>query len=159
MCTAAIEASGPGDVLVVEHHDRSDCAGWGGILSRAAKAVGIAGTIVDGLARDVDEAREVDYPVFARGVTPRTARGRIVETAWNVPIEVGDVHVEPGDLVIADGSGIVFVPARRAEDVLDAAEAIAAKEAAMARAVADGKAVSAVMGGDYERMLEEDKNG
>ena len=66
LCTAAVEAAQAGDVIVVEHHSRDDCAGWGGILSTAAKAKGVAGTIVDGLARDIDESRERGYPVFAR---------------------------------------------------------------------------------------------
>lgn len=159
LCTAAIESASPGDVIVVEHHARDDCAGWGGILSTAAKERGLSGTIVDGLARDIDESREAGYPVFARAATPSTARGRIVEEDWNVPVSVDGVRVEPGDLVIADGSGIVFVSAALEDDVLDAAEAIAAKERAMASAVKAGKPVSRVMGGDYEKMLGEDTHG
>jgi len=159
LCTAAVEAAEPGDVIVVEHHARDDCAGWGGILSAAAKARGLAGSIVDGLARDIDESREAGYPLFARGATPSTARGRIVEDAWNVPIIVGGVEVAPGDLVVADGSGVVFVSASRAEEVLDAAEAIASREAAMTHAVKNGKPVSQVMGGDYERMLGDTTDG
>ena len=159
LCTAAIEAAAPGNVIVVEHHTRDDCAGWGGILSTAAKERGIAGTIVDGLARDIDESREAGYPVFARAATPSTARGRIVEDDWNVPVTIGGVEVSPGDLVVADGSGVVFVGAARENVVLEAAEAIAAREQAMAKAVRDGKRVSQVMGGDYEKMLGDDDNG
>jgi regulator of RNase E activity RraA len=153
LATGAIEASGPGDVLVVEHRSRVDCAGWGGILSRAAKARGIAGTVVDGFVRDVDESREIGYPVFARGATPKTARGRIVEDGWNVSVEIGGVEVRPGDLVLADGSGVVFVSKDRVEEVLLAAEEIAAKERAMTAAIEAGTPVSRVMGGDYEGML------
>lgn len=153
LCTAAIEGATAGNVIVVEHHDRDDCAGWGGILSLAAKERGLAGTIVDGLARDVDESREAGYPVFARAATPRTARGRIVEAAWNVPVTIGGVEVSAGDLVIADGSGVVFVAREREREVLEAAELIAAREHAMARAVKDGNRVSQVMGGGYEKML------
>ncbi|GMR24398.1 MAG: RraA family protein [Acidobacteriota bacterium] len=159
LCTAAIEAAAPGNVIVVEHHARDDCAGWGGILSTAAKQRGIAGTIVDGLARDIDESREAGYPVFARAATPSTARGRIVEDDWNMPVIIGGVDVCPGDLVIADGSGVVFVGADLENYVLEAAEAIAAREQAMAKALRDGKRVSQVMGGDYEKMLGDDENG
>jgi len=151
--TAAIEASGPGDVLVIEHRSREDCAGWGGILSRAAKARGIAGTLVEGSVRDVDESREIGFPVFARAAVPMTARGRIVEEGWNVPVDIGGVEVHPGDFVVADGSGVVFVKKSRIEEVLLAAEEIAARERAMAEAVEAGKPVSRVMGGDYEAML------
>jgi 4-hydroxy-4-methyl-2-oxoglutarate aldolase len=158
LCTAALEAAGPGDVIVVEHHARDDCAGWGGILSAAAKHREIAGTIVDGLARDIDESRDIGYPVFARAATPSTARGRVVEEDWNVPVSIGGVDVSPGDLVIADGSGIVFVSEAWENAVLDAAEAIVAREHAMAKAVREGKRVSRVMGGDYETMLGDDTN-
>src|SRR6186713_752330 len=109
LCTGAVEASTPGEILVVEHHSRADCAGWGGILSRAALVKGIAGVIVDGMCRDIDESRELDFPVFARGVVPTTARGRIIETGFDCPITVSHVIVHPGDWVIADGSGVVFM--------------------------------------------------
>jgi len=150
---AAVDFAKPGDVIVVEHRERDDCAGWGGILSTAARARGIEGTIIDGLARDIDESREAGYPVFARGATPRTARGRIVEHDWNVPVTIGGVTVTPGDCVIADGSGVVFIATARLDDVLAAADRIAARERAMAAAIRRGKPVSQVMGGDYETML------
>jgi regulator of RNase E activity RraA len=153
LATAAIEASGPGDVLVIENRSRMDCAGWGGILSRAARVRGIAGTVVEGCVRDVDESREIGYPVFARGAVPKTARGRVVEEDWNVPLDIGGVGVQPGDLVIADGSGVAFIPRTRVEDVLEAAEEIAARERAMAAAIEAGAPVGRVMGGDYEAML------
>ena len=159
LATAAIDASGPGDVLVIEHRSREDCAGWGGILSRAAKVRGIEGTVVDGAVRDVDESREIDYPVFARGAVPTTARGRVVEEGWNLPIDVSGVPVHPGDFVIADGSGVVFVAKSRVEEVLAAAEEIALRERAMAEAVESGKPVSRVMGGEYEAMLGDGRDG
>lgn len=153
LATAAIETSGPGDIFVIEHRSQEDCAGWGGILSRAAKARGISGTLVEGSVRDVDESREIGYPVFARAAVPTTARGRIVEEGWNVPVDIGGVTVHPGDFVIADGSGVVLVEKARIEEVLLAAEEIAAREQAMAEAVESGTPVSRVMGGDYEAML------
>ncbi len=159
LATAAIEASGPGDVLVIEHRSREDCAGWGGILSRAAKLRDIAGTLVEGSVRDVDESREIGYPVFARRAVPTTARGRIVEEGWNLPVDVGGVTVHPGDFVIADGSGVVFVAKARIEEVLLAGEEIAARERAMAEAVESGAPVSRVMGGEYETMLGGGRDG
>ncbi len=153
LCTAAIEAAAPGDIIVVEHHARADVAGWGGILSTAAQVRGLAGTIVDGAVRDVDESEAIGYPVFARLVVPLTARGRIVEQAWNGPIVVGGVVVRPGDLVIADGSGVVFLPSAQVDEVLSAAEQIAAREAAIAAAIRKGEPVSRVLGVEYETML------
>lgn len=158
LCAAATDASTADDVIVVAHHGRTDCAGWGGNLSRAARARGAAATIVDGAARDIDESRTVGHPVFARAATPRTARGRTEEVAWGGPVAIGGVAVAHGDYVVADSTGVVFVPAARIDEVLAAAEAIAAKEAAMASALDAGQPVSEVMGRDYETMLRPDSS-
>jgi regulator of RNase E activity RraA len=156
LCTAAVEVAGPGQIIVVSAGGRLDTAGWGGILSRAATARGIEGVVVDGAARDVDESHELGLPVYARAGVPRTARGRLVETGWGGPAPVGDLMVDTGDLVLADRSGVVFVPAAIAEDVIAKAETIATREAAMARRIAEGHPVSQVMSGDYETMLKAD---
>jgi regulator of RNase E activity RraA len=151
--TAAVEAASPGDIIVIDHHGREDVAGWGGILSTAAKAKGVGGVVIDGAARDIDESRGLGLPVYAKAAVQITARGRIVEESTNEPIEFAGVSVEPGDLVIADGSGVVFVAAGRAEEVLQAAEEIAARETEMAKAVTAGQSVMEVMGLSYESML------
>jgi 4-hydroxy-4-methyl-2-oxoglutarate aldolase len=151
--TAAVDAAIPGDVIVIDHGGRLEAAGWGGILSLAAKIKGVAGVIVDGACRDVDESRDVGLPIFARAGTPVTARGRIVEESFNEPIRIGHVAVSPGDLVIADRSGVVFVSRARAEEIVKTAEEIAAREAQMAEAVRAGRSVVEVMGAGYERML------
>ena len=153
--TTAIEASQPGDIIVMEQRTGIDAACWGGNLSFGAKLRHVAGVIVDGPVRDVDEARDYDFPVFARQATARTARGRIREGATDVAIVVGDVTVAPGDYVVADGSGVVFVAQAEIGRVLDAAEAIAAKERAMIAALKDGIPISTVMGQTYEKMLKE----
>jgi 4-hydroxy-4-methyl-2-oxoglutarate aldolase len=153
LCAAAVEAAGPGDVIVIEQRTGIAAAGWGGILSTAASVKGIAGVVVDGPVRDVDESRDLEFPVFARNAVPTTARGRIREEAWNVPVTIGDVSVAPGDFVIADSSGVVFLPNDLAEAILETAEAIAAREAAMTKAVRSGEPVGTVMGADYETMV------
>jgi regulator of RNase E activity RraA len=152
LCTAAIEAAGPGTVIVVQHPG-GRAAGWGGILSLAATVRGIEGVVVDGPVRDVDEAASLGFPVFARSVTPVTARGRIAEADWNVPVAIDGCTVTPGDLVLADRSGVVFVPAARAAEIIAVAAQIAAREADMAAAVRGGAAVSQVMNSTYERLL------
>jgi 4-hydroxy-4-methyl-2-oxoglutarate aldolase len=153
LCTAAVMAGGEDDVIVVAHQGRFDSAGWGGNLSRAAKQRRVAGTIVDGAVRDVDESRDVGYAVFASSVTPRTARGRTEEHSWGEPVRFGGVDVATGDLVIADGSGVAFVRSADAERVLAKAEEIAEKEATMAAAIDRGEPVDAVMGQKYETMI------
>lgn len=152
--TAAIEASAPGDVIVVEQRTGIDAGCWGGILSRGALARGVAGVVAEGLVRDVDEARELGFPVFCRGFTARTARGRIHEVATDVPVQIGDVEVRADDYVVADSSAAVFIPSARIEEVLHVAEQIAAREAAMAARIAAGDPMTVVMGADYEHMLK-----
>jgi regulator of RNase E activity RraA len=152
--TAAIESAQPGDVIVVEQRTGIDAAGWGGTLSLGASLRGVAGVIIEGPARDVDESAQHDFPVFARDHTARTARGRIVEAGTNVPIVVGEIPVSPGDFVVADGSGVVFVKAGEVERVLDAAEAIVDRERSMAESLRAGTPVSQVMGKSYETMLK-----
>jgi 4-hydroxy-4-methyl-2-oxoglutarate aldolase len=152
--TAAIEAADALTVIVVEQRSGIDCASWGGVLANAAKAKGVRGVIVEGPARDIDEYEDIGFPVFSRYTTPRTARNRVWEESFGAPIQVGDAMVHAGDLVIADGSGVVFIPAARADDVLKAAEAIALKERLMTEDVLAGKPVSVVMGTNYETMLD-----
>lgn len=157
LCAAAADAASVDDVIVIAHQGRSDCAAWGGNLSRAALYRGAVGTVVDGAVRDVDEAIEISYPVFATTATPRTARGRTEEKSWGRPISFDGIAVHPGDYVIADSSGVVFVPAADIDRVLEAAEAIATTEAAMAAAIDAGRPVSEVMGADYESMLDDNQ--
>ena len=154
LCTAAIEAASPGDVIVVEQRTGLDAASWGGNLSIGAKMRGVAGVIIDGPARDIDESRQLEFPVFAKGHTARTARGRIVEVATNEPVTIGDVTVSPGDYAIADGSAVVFVSPNDILRVLEAAESIVAREKAMAEALLQGQPISRVMGANYEHMLK-----
>ena len=152
--TTAIEACKPGEIIVVEQKSGIDAGSWGGILSLGAKLRGAAGVVVDGPVRDVDEARQVDFPVYGRSATARTARNRIVEVGTDIPVTIGDLTVLPGDYVLADGSAVVFLAQADAEKILQAAETIAAREAAMAEALQNGKPITDVMGADYEHMLK-----
>jgi regulator of RNase E activity RraA len=152
--TTAIEACQTGEIIVVEQKSGVDAGSWGGILSLGAKLRGVAGVVVDGPVRDVDEARQMDFPVFGRTATARTARNRIVEVGTDIPVTIGDLTVVPGDYVLADGSAVVFLAQADAARILDAAEAIAGREAAMAKALQSGKPITEVMGADYEHMLK-----
>ena len=153
LCTGAIEAAEAGDVIVVQQSTGINAAGWGGVLSNAATQRSLSGVIVEGPARDIDEANELGFPVFARHATCLTARGRIHEKSFGDPIRVGDIAVATSDYVIADASGAVFIAGARAEEVVSVAEAIVARERLMTRAVRSGERVSIVMGVDYETML------
>ena len=151
--TTAIDAATPGEIIVIEQRSGIDAASWGGILSLGASLRGVAGVIADGPVRDIDDARHLDFPVFGRFATARTARTRIAEAANDVPVTIADVTVRPGDLALADGSAVVFIAADQAERVIEAAEDIARREAAMAAALRSGRKITNVMGADYEHML------
>jgi regulator of RNase E activity RraA len=127
MLHAAIYRAEPGAVIVVEAGD-TDYAVAGGNVCLVAQKRGIAGFVVDGVIRDLAEARENRFPVFARGVIPIPGAKDAVGIL-DGPVRCGGVEVCPGDVVVADEEGIVVVPAGRAAAVLKAAEARAAKEA------------------------------
>jgi regulator of RNase E activity RraA len=145
IAAAAIEAAGEGDVLVVANRGRVDVSCWGGILTLSAGRRGIGGVVIDGACRDIGESEELGFPVVGRAVVPVSARGRIVQLAMEEPVEIAGVTVHPGDLVLADRNGTVFVPAAEAERVLGLAERIVARESAMADAVRAGQPVTEVM--------------
>jgi regulator of RNase E activity RraA len=158
LCTPAIAAATPTDVIVVDHGGRTDVAAWGGLLSLAAQTKKIRGVIVDGAARDVDESREMEFPVFGRAAVQVTARGRVMQESFNEEIEFAGVQVHPGDLVIADMSGVVFIPRAKEQEVLTQAEALAASETRMAEAIRTGRSVVEVMETlGYESMLAKEK--
>jgi len=150
----AIMAAESGDVIVVEHRGRADVSGWGGLLARGAIAKGINGVLVDGAFRDIDEARELGLPVYARAAVPVTARGRVAEHDFNSPITFAGVAVAPADYVIADGSGVVFISEKSADEVLDVAEDIFRREQLMAAAIDAGTPIGDVLGANYEDMLK-----
>jgi hypothetical protein len=151
----AIFSASPGDVIVIDNRGDLNNNCWGEILSMGALQKGVSGVVVDGAVRDVDTCEEFGFPVHARGVVPITARGRIVQEAWNIPIRVGNIPVIPGDVIVADINGLVAIPAGKLEAVLDAAEDIAAKELAMVEALRLGQSIIDVdKQFNYEQMLK-----
>jgi regulator of RNase E activity RraA len=154
LSTTAIEMAKPGDIIVVEQRTGVDAAAWGGNLSLGAKVRGVAGVICEGPARDLDECRQHDFPVYARDHTCTTARGRLIELATNEPVTVGTVLVFPGDYVLADASAVAFIGVADIDRVLETAEKIVAKEKLMAEAIRAGTPIGSVMGADYESMLK-----
>lgn len=149
----AIGMAGPGYVIVVDNEGRASMGSWGGLLSAAAVAREVEGVITDGACRDVDEARELAFPVFARGGAVRTARGRAHEVSTGEPVTLSGVRVSPGDLVAADGSGIVVIPSAEAERVLATAERLIQREQRMLAALQSKVPAVEVLDGTYENAL------
>jgi regulator of RNase E activity RraA len=135
---AAVAAAASTDVIVVANDGRTDVSCWGGLLSLGATLNGVRGVVADGACRDVNEARECGFPVFAKGRIPATARGRLQQRSTGEPVRLGNVDVTPGDLVFADETGVVVVPRHHAEDVLEKAQAVAARERAIAADLRSG---------------------
>lgn len=128
MLHAAIYRAPAGSVIVVQAGDL-DYAVAGGNVCAVAQRRGIAGFVVDGLIRDVAEARANGFPVFARGVVPFPGSKEVV-LPLNTPVVCGGVTVAPGDIVVADEEGIVVVPLAQAETILARAQAKAEKDGA-----------------------------
>lgn len=151
--TTAIEAAAPGEIVLVAHPATDEAAGWGGLLALAAQQRGIAAVVVDGVCRDADDYVRTAFPVWAGGVTPRSARGRVVEVATDVEVQAGGARVVPGDWLVADRSGVVVIPAAALDRVLAAAERLLAIEEAMAADLRAGAPVTQVLDTRYEHMV------
>ena len=123
-----IDAAGPGDVVVVSNGG-APVSTWGGTASYAAHLKGIAGLVVDGAIRDREEICEIGFPAFARHMIPTTGKTRIRVEAIGVPITCSGIRVNPGDAIVADGTGICCIPAERAQEVADLATKYAADDA------------------------------
>jgi regulator of RNase E activity RraA len=115
-----IDAANPGDVVVVDNGGQP-VSTWGGLASYAAKVKGIAGLVVDGGVRDREEMEEFSFPVFARHMVPTPGRTRIRVAAIGEPVSCGGVRVRAGDLIVADGTGVICVPAEAAKEACELA--------------------------------------
>jgi len=152
--TAPIEAAQPGDVIVIDNGGKLEFSCWGGLLALSAKLKGVSGVVIDGASRDIDEARELEFPVYARSVVPMTARNRVVQESYNQEIQFAGVQCRPGDLVLADGSGIIIIPKEKEAEVVAAAEGIYAKEQEMAAGIRQGySGLEMLQKLGYEHML------
>jgi 4-hydroxy-4-methyl-2-oxoglutarate aldolase len=134
---AALGMARPGDVLVVAAENCESVAVVGDIMVGMAKNAGIVAVVTDGMVRDIDGLEQVGLPVYARGLTPnspfKNGPGRI-----GLPVSVGGVVIESGDIVVGDRNGVVVVPRGRIDAVLKELEKVKAKEKDMDAAVAGG---------------------
>jgi len=113
----------PGDVLCVDFGGNLEASNMGGQSCLTAQMQGLSGVIVDGAVRDVNTIRDLGFPVWCRGGTPKTGKHRLEAMEINGPITIHDVLVEPGDFVVADDSGICFIPPHLVEPILAEAQA------------------------------------
>jgi len=128
----------PGSVIVLDNRGREDATVWGDILTEIAHKKGIAGTVIDGINRDVALCLELEYPIYSRDSWMRTGKDRVQVEATEVPVSIGGVRVCPGDLMRGDADGVVVIPKAQEEKVLEAAEQIQAAEDSIRASVRTG---------------------
>jgi regulator of RNase E activity RraA len=130
-----------GSVMVEVLEDGLDTAGVGNLMATTAKVRGLAGMIIDGGARDVDEITEIGFPVWSRSQTPATSVGRYVPVARNTPVMCGGVLVRPGDWIVADQTGVVVVPVEALPQVLTLLRQYDEKETKMVPLIKEHKSM------------------
>jgi 4-hydroxy-4-methyl-2-oxoglutarate aldolase len=118
----------PGGVVVLDNDGRRDCTVWGDILTAVSISRKVAGTVINGVCRDVSRALENNYPIYSCGRFMRTGKDRVEVSGIQVPVSLGDMKVKPGDLLIGDDDGIVVVGQEHEEKVLEVALEIAELE-------------------------------
>src|SRR6266481_2442056 len=128
---AAIDQGAQSSVWVMVVEDGADIAGMGGLMGTTMSARGFAGAIIDGGVRDVGQLRKIGFPVYATGIVPSTSVGHYRFAGSNIPVSCDGVEVRPGDIVAADGDGVVIVPRAKAGEVLALAQEMDFKEHSM----------------------------
>jgi regulator of RNase E activity RraA len=131
-----------GDVVVIDNGGRTDCTVWGDIMTQYAGIRGIAGTVIDGVCRDVNRAINDGYPIFTAGRWMRTGKDRVQVGGVNEAIGIGKVHVQPRDIVVADANGVVVVPRNRAREVAELATKIEKSEEGIRELIASGASIA-----------------
>lgn len=148
-CLDALGVAQAGDVILVDACGETETSIWGGLMAGLCKMKGVAGAIVDGAVRDIDEVRDLDFPLYSRAVTPRSTHSpysqRLEPIEINVPITCGRVIVQPGDIVLADETGVVAVPREEAGGVLERARAQAEQEERTRKRIGEGKSVEELL--------------
>ena len=127
MIHAALSLAKPGDVLVIDGKTDLTCALMGALMISTAKVIGLAGVVIDGAVRDLDELRALGFPVFAAGANPNGPT-KLVPGRINWPVSAGNITVHPGDLIVGDADGVVVIERERAPSLIALAEKKVADE-------------------------------
>jgi regulator of RNase E activity RraA len=113
-----------GQIVVLDNGGRTTCTVWGDIMTFYSQKKGIAGTVIDGVCRDLPRILETRYPIFTRGRFMVTGKDRVEVAGVNVPVSIGNIQICHNDIVMCDDSGVLVVPLKQAADVLKAANEI-----------------------------------
>ena len=148
-CLDALEVAQAGDVIVVDAAGETETSIWGGLMAGLCQKKGVAGAVVDGAIRDIDEIRDLGFPIQSRAVVPRSTHSpysqRLEPIEIGVTISCAETVVEPGDLVLADEIGVVVVPRGEAAEVLRLAREQFAREESTRDMIAEGKSLEELL--------------
>jgi 4-hydroxy-4-methyl-2-oxoglutarate aldolase len=133
-----IDDVSPGSVIVLDNGGREDATVWGDILTEIAHRRGLAGTLIDGVNRDVALCLELNYAVYSRASWMRTGKDRVQVEGSNVPVTIGQARVAAGDLIRGDADGVVVLAREHEDRILDIADEIAAAEEQIRKAIRAG---------------------
>jgi 4-hydroxy-4-methyl-2-oxoglutarate aldolase len=127
-----------GSVVVIDNAGRTDVTVWGDILTMVAARRSVAGTVIDGVCRDVARAAQLNYPIFSRGNWMRTGKDRVAMVAVQGPVVIGGVTTNAGDVMVGDRDGVLSIRASRLSEVLDTAREIEHAEDRIRQSVSGG---------------------
>lgn len=148
-CMPVLALAEPGDVIVVACHGTARTAMWGALMSTLSMKAGIVAGIVDGAVRDVDEIRDLGFPLWYRSTVPRASptsvHGRTEPVRVNVPVVVGGQVIEPGDLLVADENGVAVVSPADAEEALAGVHRQMDKERVVREKITSGASVAELL--------------
>jgi regulator of RNase E activity RraA len=143
-----------GGVVVLDNAGRVDCTVWGDILTTMASHRGVAGTVIDGVCRDVATALSVKYPVYSRGRFMRTGKDRVEVSDVGRPVTVGGVQVASGQLIVGDADGVVAVPPDVEDRLVVICEEIRERESAIVDDVLAGRSLAAARAANHYHELQ-----
>ncbi|WP_144829102.1 fumarylacetoacetate hydrolase family protein [Microbacterium sp. BH-3-3-3] len=156
----AFDAVGEGEVIVIEARGETGSGTLGDILAIRAHARGAAAIVTDGGVRDAEAVAAVGIPVFTAGAHPAVLGRRHVPWETDVAVGCGGTTVEPGDILVGDGDGVIVIPPGIAEEVVDAALAQEAEDAWIAEQVASGHPIEGLfpMNAEWRARYESERN-
>ncbi|QNP68342.1 RraA family protein [Streptomyces roseirectus] len=133
-----LDAVPPGAVVVVANDGRTGCTVWGDLLTAAALRREIAGTVIDGVCRDVGAIRASGYPLWSLGTYMKSGKHRVRLAATQEPVVLRGVRIAPGDVLVGDDAGTLVVPAALAGPVAEKARLVTRAEDAIRADIAAG---------------------
>ena len=136
----------PGDIVMIDRAGDDKHACWGGVVTNAAAVTGCKGAVVDGPITDRAELERIGFPMWCRGVSPITTKLLALGGGINVPIACGGVPIRPGDIVLADESGVIVLAPDEADAVAERALEMQAREPATVERLRAGERLGDISG-------------